>query len=529
MHKKTATSKAETPFMRLKQSLPSLLLLISILCIISGLTGIAYINQDQTSQNFDIRQQASTNTPQSPPVITSPQANTTIQNTTSGKKEIIFKMSDENISQAQVYATFTSAAISNLEIKVNNPVYTVQSSEIEAIKDGYLAKLIVNRDPNVSAFAASDTFFTLQFDSSRPDKVYVAFDRERSIATIQNNKVYINASSFSVTLDSLVASPTPSARPTATPLMSCNQTCSTHAQCPSNHLCYDTGSDKRCRLVTNPSSTTCSASATSTGLNRQCNQYCADTSECASGFTCWSNRCRRPDNIESTSCSALSSTTAQTIAQSCNKSCSSNAECAINMRCSSGQCRLAANPSSSSCSAQNAPVISQDYTKGGSESAQPAPSVTPIAVATPNIMPSPTPASTSTGSTSARSLIQMLNDRFGDSWFAVGLIFLGIAAFALFLLLLALRKLRRNRRPPMATPTSPSPNQDKPATQPPAVPLQSRQIPVPPRPTTSFHSPPPRPPSAPQSVSQPHLETQAARPAGTMIHTVKEKNIKLPQ
>ncbi len=38
------------------------------------------------------------------------------------------------------------------------------------------------------------------------------------------------------------------------------------------------------------------------GIHRSCNQYCADSRECATEFSCWYNRCRNPKNIQEEKC-----------------------------------------------------------------------------------------------------------------------------------------------------------------------------------------------------------------------------------
>lgn len=43
------------------------------------------------------------------------------------------------------------------------------------------------------------------------------------------------------------------------------------------------------------------------GIHRSCNQYCADKNECASGLSCYYNKCRNPQNISSESCSTAPS------------------------------------------------------------------------------------------------------------------------------------------------------------------------------------------------------------------------------
>jgi hypothetical protein len=164
-----------------------------------------------------------------------------------------------------------------------------------------------------------------------------------------------------------------------TSLKSCNESCSNNVECPANHRCYQ----NRCRLVTNLSSSSCSAPPDN-GLQRTCNQYCADTRECAEGYTCHYNRCRRPDNVESTVCALPSAALQQAIKDSCNDSCKSNAECANNMRCFMGACRLATNPSSTTCTATTQPSVSTRYYSSTGGPSKGAPSVADRTPATPS-------------------------------------------------------------------------------------------------------------------------------------------------
>lgn len=139
-----------------------------------------------------------------------------------------------------------------------------------------------------------------------------------------------------------------------------------------------------------------------TGLQRTCNQYCADSRECAAGYTCFYNQCRRPDNPDSSSCAAPSTTVSNTITQSCNKGCSTNKDCANNLRCYNGACRLATNLSSLSCSPATSGVISNNSSKGSQPkpTTQPAASVAPVASVQPGA--STRPSSTPLASTSPR-------------------------------------------------------------------------------------------------------------------------------
>lgn len=174
-------------------------------------------------------------------------------------------------------------------------------------------------------------------------------------------------------------SPSASANPSATPAISpsptsnlggnsvstCNESCSSNADCDVNLRCYS----GQCRLVTNVTSPTC-AVAPDRGLSFQCNEYCADTRECASGLTCQNNRCRNPENLESATCAALTVAQRSSLVRSCNESCSSNADCDVNLRCYQGACRLATNPGSFSCSASTSKTVSTSvYGTKGSDTA----------------------------------------------------------------------------------------------------------------------------------------------------------------
>jgi hypothetical protein len=93
--------------------------------------------------------------------------------------------------------------------------------------------------------------------------------------------------------------------PTATPLpatggstaKTCGQSCSSHADCAVNLLCYS----GVCRLANNPTDSACN-NPPDNGLQRSCNQYCADSQECQSGLTCYYNSCRNPRNLNDQYC-----------------------------------------------------------------------------------------------------------------------------------------------------------------------------------------------------------------------------------
>ncbi len=180
-------------------------------------------------------------------------------------------------------------------------------------------------------------------------------------------------------------------------LKECNEVCTTHSQCVNDLLCFVVGDSQRCRLANNPQSSQCQ-DLPDDGLNFECNHYCSNTGECADGLTCWYNRCRYPNNVESLTCNPPPAELQERMMANCNQSCDSNRDCEINMRCYQGACRLAINPSNSQC----LPVTKIDAVvrptvappKGGTY--QPTPTgMSPSPTTYPTTLPSPTQASRS--------------------------------------------------------------------------------------------------------------------------------------
>lgn len=149
----------------------------------------------------------------------------------------------------------------------------------------------------------------------------------------------------------------------------CNETCDAHTDCDINMGCYNIDGVKRCRLATNITSASCSQPEDE-GLNRSCNEYCADSNECSDQYFCYYNRCRLPENASSESCVVPSQSVLNQIQENCNDACTSNNDCSANMRCYNSVCRLASNPSSTSCSPFSRKTVSNYTPKGGTTSQQ---------------------------------------------------------------------------------------------------------------------------------------------------------------
>lgn len=182
----------------------------------------------------------------------------------------------------------------------------------------------------------------------------------------------------------------------------CNDTCDSNSQCGVNQRCFNTGTEKRCRLVTNVTSTSCQLPPDQ-GLQRTCNEYCADSRECASGYTCWYNKCRLPNNLNSVSCQVVrsSSTTgttkgglpaSQPAITGCNQNCKTNRDCSAGLRCYSGSCRYPLNLNSVDCSADAG---------GTTTTATPKPTATPKMSSTSSAQPTNIPTIAPTSAPSA--------------------------------------------------------------------------------------------------------------------------------
>jgi hypothetical protein len=246
-----------------------------------------------------------------------------------------------------------------------------------------------------------------------------------------------------------------------------------------------------------------------------CNKYCADSSECQTGFTCFYNQCRRPDNPDNSSCAVPSTTIASSIAASCNKGCNSNKDCAVNLRCYQGACRLATNPSSLTCAAATAGVISKGTgTRLAGEKGEvipvptgsPTPTVSPVSSPRTSIAPAATPVGQQP-TTEEQPLPSFLTNLI-SSWQARGislpLVAVG-AGIVLFILALIFAILGRTKnRPPMVVPARKEPPksayEDDLQRKINSLKTQAEQ-PQPIRPFTPAPPVPPTPPAAPPAGS----------------------------
>lgn len=326
----------------------------------------------------------------------------------------------------------------------------------------------------------------------------------------------------------------------------CNQTCDSHTDCDVNLGCFEIDGTKRCRLATNVDNSLCETPADQ-GLNRSCNEYCADSNECSDDYFCYYNQCRRPDNPNSTSCAALDQQTSSLMTASCNNSCQDNKDCAVNLRCYLGQCRLASNPSSRSCSAYTKKYVSDASTKGGqtadsstnnesadmmaSKSADATGSTMIKASSTPSPKPSPVVTQPDLEEDALDAVTNNLKQR--GSTFPIAMIGSGILIILLVIAFWLLRKNTGNNKIATKKAVYKPTNQDQkyiknlqqqiqtlevesPAAQPPTVAM-----------TPDAGVPPTTAPTQPTAI--PQVPTPTATAETPMMERLKEKGIKLPE
>jgi hypothetical protein len=361
----------------------------------------------------------------------------------------------------------------------------------------------------------------------------------------------------------------------------CNEYCSSSAECAPDYRCYNDGSGSRCRLANNVSSARCEL-ASNAAAGAQCNEYCSTSSDCRAGFMCFTNRCRRPDNPDNTSCQVPSAQNQQQIARSCREQCGSNRDCGVNLRCYQGECRLASNPGSLSCSAGTTGSVSQTFygaaSKGGTtpgkgtdlmgdDQTTPSGSARPSGSPTSSVRPSaavrPSSTPTPTSENGGKTLLDRLASFFPKTTsLPVLLLGAGLGILAIVLILAALTRRRREESSPVPPfrPKDPTTTKYENDLQAKINALKSEQArpgaPTPVRPITPVRpvspvSPVPRPsttaptpgaksgtvtikkPASPITTStRPTAASSATQPspsAQSMMDRLKAKGIKPPQ
>lgn len=386
---------------RLRRALPYLSLAGAVLFLFASILGIVLIQKPLREETQDARSQASI--ADGTVFIRSPQNGqvAAFAKDTERTLQLEIKTQGEPIKKIHLVFNIITTVFDPPLLKLPTTTkFAITSQELEKTKDGFLVSSIIE-PTNSENFTSGDwqPLAELVFTPVRGGNIKLAFDAETSTAlsatTNQDVLKHIDSISYSI-----IGGPESPAVPEAVggvvPDL-CNVLCSSNAQCGPNQRCFNTGTEQRCRLVTNVSSTSCSSAPTTTGT-RSCNENCSDSRECATGLSCWYNLCRNSLAVEDASCTAPSQAQQQALAQRCNTDCTSNADCPNNMRCFAQKCRLATNPSSTSCSSADSLKVSSLYpTKGGLTASTPTQTTPPSTAAptpppSPSIVPSPSPS-----------------------------------------------------------------------------------------------------------------------------------------
>lgn len=352
MQEKSTTTK------RLLGNLNRLLPFVGFLMVIAGIIGLVFV-QKPLNETQDLRSDASQEVQTIWPVITA--ANPDQDFTVDEDSQILLNLTTSELTLKKLNLVFNiiNSDFETPEVSIiNTAELKSKKLEIEKTEDGYLVNLqAIPVDQSEKTFSSDSTLLSIDFIPKKAGTIAINFDEDNS---------YIDTPSLAYAIDtqniSFDIKDKQNVNEEADTTRSCNESCSSNADCQVNYRCFNTGSENKCRLVTNPSSSTCSV-APLAPLNRQCNEGCATSNDCKQGLTCWLNTCRNPENIESVSCANLTSAQQIQAVNSCGEGCSSNADCAVNFRCYKNECRLASNPSSLTCSTATVKTVSLIYDK----------------------------------------------------------------------------------------------------------------------------------------------------------------------
>ncbi len=334
---------------------------------------------------YNVRQPAATTAPATAAPTATPatttSTSTTTTTTTSGDHDLYFAPLTEERMKFYFYEKGTSTQVPDTQLvpgkwyTVKHTTYvlstrksTTQDLKTVATKLAINGNAVTTKNNAYSDFTSAQNglavSFELDFVAEATNKLTLTADATNAVSEkAEDNNTLVAEFRYQ------------------TAASACNATCGSNSDCPANYRCYATGTDKRCRLVSNVSSTSCSTTV-SQDIARKCNEYCADTSECAAGYSCWYNRCRNPRNLESKSCSNpaghTQSATIYTQA-GCNAGCTTSRDCQAGLRCVAKACRHPLNTSDTTCS----PYTGSGALSGSKGEEKPLPSSTPKAGATP--------------------------------------------------------------------------------------------------------------------------------------------------
>ncbi|PIR58721.1 MAG: hypothetical protein COU69_04145 [Candidatus Pacebacteria bacterium CG10_big_fil_rev_8_21_14_0_10_56_10] len=377
--------------------------------VLAGLTVVSLQRRANIPQ--DPRQQAFV--PDGEVVLSSlPSGNTRVPVDT--KNDIVFRINTQGsrVQQVQLVFNLVTATLDEApELRLLDELrFRTTRQEVELTDDGYLVMFTAEIiDPDLALVSdGPHPMLEVSLQPVKPGRIEFDFDGQHSLARLlgSNQDQLRRLPDFVF----MVVDPNDAAAVTET-------------------ITDTTISDSQGRTATSRSveitrfeqddgqSTGTATSSPTADPPTSCNQGCSSNAECAPNLRCYNNRCRLVTNVSSQQCQPAgragpgasqskggqaSPTPSSTAA--CRQSCASNTDCSANFRCFQSECRLAANPSSLSCSPAESKTVSPLFSATPSAAlvASPAASASPSATATSAGQTRPVPVSGLAAPDSAR-------------------------------------------------------------------------------------------------------------------------------
>lgn len=317
---------------------------VAALCIVSGVMGVLI---DHNSRLQPAAQEATDEVFQ-PKLTASAPLPLTHPNTSAQEIRTTTTLPPEHTQTARLVLFIQSDAIADLQVSAGSGPLSLIKSEVEQTDGGYRVFTEFTGLNQDEAYADSNQSLTLSFHTTQPESITVSIETGSSFLLTDTTKYAYNPYSHTFPIKEVQPaspSPTPASQSPAP---------TTHPLPPNTNPTSTPPPQESDDEQTNQSSSTEQSENTqaATAGSLQCNQVCSSDSDCAGTLTCWSNRCRLPENTQSVACTPLSTTEQAQVRASCNTSCGSSLECAGGLTCVSGSCRLPSNPSSTSCSSK---------------------------------------------------------------------------------------------------------------------------------------------------------------------------------
>jgi hypothetical protein len=322
--------------MKIKKSLfQHLTTFLGILFVISGAMGLLAI-QSQLADTQELRGRAAHQEVVAPRIYPI-NINQDLYADEEGEISIVLETGGIKPTRVRTVFNIINSDLETPEIFVNlNSGFKAESLEVEQVDDGYLVSItalpyepIISTQNNSNLQLSLTPFIQIKIEPENEGTLGINFDDDKSYLETQTLKYFLETTNAEFNIvnkdDGGGGDDDGGANDeTETPqLQQCGQTCQSNADCDVNLRCFDTGSQKVCRLVRNVSSPTCEAKS---------DQQTTTTTQ-------------QPESVVS----------------NCGESCNTNADCDINLRCYQSECRLVTNPSSLTCSVTTTTTASTVY------------------------------------------------------------------------------------------------------------------------------------------------------------------------